>query len=442
MRINAFIKADSRARDGLADIRIQTEAEQQWQLDLPFADLYRRCGVPSIQVLDLLITASVCYIVDKTVPRTSAEDNWTRDIQLSVPVSDPQAWKKLAPEMSETLTFLTGDEWSLSFSRAAQPLFEPPKGEPLPDVGQPRFKTVCLFSGGLDSLAGAIDLLSEPKNGKVLLIGHYDGPGPRKVQEELASALCEVYPERVAIEHVRVAHRPPEAEEETLRSRSLVFLALGLYCAQAAGPKIPLHMFENGFIALNVPLTPSRRSSCSTRTMHPYFLSHVRSIVAALGISNAVINPYALKTKGECLTGCRNMPLLSKLIDISVSCSHFSRRQDWIRKNARNCGYCVPCICRRAALYKAGLDNGQCYGRDILSGELTVDDSRQSANDLRAITDFLASPVTPVRLRKTLLAVTQIPDFDGYIQMACRGFAEIDAWLSSRVVKSATVKHA
>ncbi len=64
------------------------------------------------------------------------------------------------------------------------------------------------------------------------------------------------YPYRFAIEHIRVAHRPAEAAEETLRSRSFVFIALGLYGAQAAGLQTPLYMFENGFIALNVPLTP------------------------------------------------------------------------------------------------------------------------------------------------------------------------------------------
>ncbi len=440
--IDAYVNAGGRARNGLADIRVRSEQDQEYQLDLPLHDLYRRCGVPNARALDLLITASICYLVDKTVPRTVAANGWTRELKVNLPVSDPKGWSKVADELTATLTFLTGDEWSLSFHQAEESLFDPPKGRSLPLSSDFGAKAVCLFSGGLDSLAGAIDLLCDAKIGKVLLLGHYDGSGPRTVQVDLASALAEEYPNRFLIEHVRVAHRPAQAAEGTLRSRSLVFIALGLYGAQSLGVETPLYMFENGFIALNVPLTPSRRGSCSTRTMHPYFLDRLRSIIAALGIANPIVNPYALKTKGECVEECKNQDLLAQLADISVSCSHSSRRQDWVRKNAKNCGYCVPCICRRAALLKAGLDDGEQYGLDVLAGELTVDDQGESANDLRAITDFLAGSVTSVALRKKLLGVARFPDLDAYAQLAFRGSAEIDAFLSGKAMKAAALNHA
>jgi hypothetical protein len=201
-------------------------------------------------------------------------------------------------------------------------------------------------------------------------------------------------------------------------------------------------MFENGFIALNVPLTPSRRGSCSTRTMHPYFLYRLRAIIAALGITNPIINPYGLKTKGECVAECKNKLLLARLADISVSCSHSSRHQHWVRTTAKNCGYCVPCICRRAALFKAGLDNGQDYGRDIIAGELTVEDQMGSANDLRAVTDFLNSSPTEADLRKRILAVARFPDLDAHTQLALRGIAELKRFLNSKAAKVASRKHA
>jgi hypothetical protein len=441
MMIDAYVNAGGRSRDGLADIRVRSEQDQEYQLDLPFDDLYRRCGVPNARALDLLITASICYVVDKIVPRTVAANGWTRELQVNVPVSDPKIWSEVADQLTETLTFLTGDEWSLSFHQAEESLFDPPKGRLLLS-GDCGAKAACLLSGGLDSLGGAIDLLCDAKIGKVLLLGHYDGSGPRKVQADLASALAEKYPNRFVIEHVRVAHRPAQAAEETLRSRSLVFIALGLYGAQSLGVKTPLYMFENGFIALNVPLTPSRRSSCSTRTMHPYFLDRLMSIIAFLGIANPLVNPYALKTKGECVAECKNLELLAQLANISVSCSHSSRRQDWVRKNSKNCGYCVPCICRRAALFKAGLDDGKHYGRDILAGELTVRDPLESADDLRAITDFLAGSLTPAALRKKLLGVARFPNLNVYAQLASRGSAEINAFLSGKAMKAADRKHA
>lgn len=431
MKIDAFVNTEGRAKDGLAEIRIRHESGQEYQLDLPFHDLYARCGVPSARALDLLITASTCYVVDKTIPRSSSDNAWTRNLRVTLPVSEPKIWSKVASELAEALGFLTGDEWSLSFKKAQGALFEPPNGETRLPLAL-GVKSVCLFSGGLDSLGGAIDLLSEAQNRKVLLIGHYDGAGPRKVQASLASELQKVYPEGFFIEHIRVAHRPIEAAEDTLRSRSLVFIALGLYGARAAGPHVPLYTFENGFIALNVPLTPSRRGSCSTRTMHPYFLHRLRGVLAALGITNAVVNPYALKTKGECVAECKNRNLLSQLAKVSVSCSHSSRRQDWIRKSAKNCGYCVPCICRRAALFQAGLDSGEDYGRDIANGELTVDDQMESANDLRAVSDILTHSPSEADLRRKILAVATIPDVDAHTRLAMRGLAELRSFVNRK----------
>jgi hypothetical protein len=257
----------------------------------------------------------------------------------------------------------------------------------------------------------------------------------------LAAKLGEEFPNRFDIEHVRVAHRPIKAAEETLRSRSFVFIALGLYAAQAFGPTTPLYTFENGLIALNIPLTPSRNGSCSTRTMHPYYLHRLRAVVKALGIANEITNPYALKTKGECITDLKRRDVLAGLADMSVSCSHSSRRQLWVRKSSKNCGYCVPCLFRRAAMYKAGVDDGQQYGLDVLTGELGLGDKLESANDLRAVSDFIRQPLTPALMRKKLIAVAQFPDLDCYAALACRGFAEVRTWLAQTGSITAT-KHA
>ena len=429
MKIEAALNGTARADDGLADLRIRDEDGQEHQLDFPIGELVRRCGVPSPVALDLLITASLCYITDKTVPRRPAFDRWTRNLDLSLPVSEPDRWTPVADALSQTLSFLTGDVWHLHFYQTPHALFERPTQRPLPEIAP--IDAVALFSGGLDSLAGAIDLLAGDGAQKVLLIGHYDSPGPRKVQAELGLKLQEQYPGRVEIMHVRVAHRPAKAAEDTLRSRSLAFLALELYAAQALGSDIPLHMFENGMIALNIPLTPSRSGSCSTRTMHPYYLEQMRSVISRLGISNGILNPYGLKTKGECLVGCADVDFLSRLADQSVSCSHGSRRQNWVRKSADNCGYCVPCMFRRAAMHRAGLDHGEQYGIDVLAGELAITDAFESADDLRAMSDFLRHPLTPAHLRKKILSIARFSGLDDHVDLARRGFAEVKTWLGS-----------
>ena len=69
-------------------------------------------------------------------------------------------------------------------------------------------------------------------------------------------------------------------------------------------------MPENGYIALNIPLTPSRVGTCSTRTTHPYFLHTVRELTGLLGMTNPIENPLAGRTKGEVLALCQDQTML------------------------------------------------------------------------------------------------------------------------------------
>ena len=62
-------------------------------------------------------------------------------------------------------------------------------------------------------------------------------------------------------------------KETTLRSRSFLFISMAVLVADSISQEMPVFIPENGTISLNFPLTPSRRSSCSTRTTHPHFLS-------------------------------------------------------------------------------------------------------------------------------------------------------------------------
>ena len=192
--------------------------------------------------------------------------------------------------------------------------------------------------------------------------------------------------------------RTEEDPEPTLRSRSFLFLTLGLYAAYAQGPRVPLLMPENGFMAINIPLTPSRIGSCSTRTMHPYFLGTMRGLIAALGFENGIENPLENRTKGETLRKCQDRATLMQLAKASVSCAHPTRRKHWRRKSARNCGYCVPCLIRRAALHEMGKDNGFDYGIDVCAGEMKMES--ESASDLKALLDCLGSVRSKVEIRE------------------------------------------
>jgi 7-cyano-7-deazaguanine synthase in queuosine biosynthesis len=320
-----------------------------------------------------LLAALGVWAADKLLPRSSAPDAWTRQIVLHLPGS--HRWNRSAPQLANLLNFLTGDVWTLKMREVSPHLnllgSRPPSWQP---------DAVMLFSGGLDSLVGAIDALETGQ--RLVLVSHYDFGQLASVQQQLAAALAGHYgPERVR--HVGLRVQFPEAPELTLRSRSLLFLALGLLTAAGLGATLPVLIPENGWISLNPPLTPGRLGSYSTRTTHPHFLSGLAALWQAAGFSHPLVNPYRLRTKGDLVRGCRHRELLQQLYARSLSCSRpvVSR---WRRQPAGACGYCYPCLMRRAALHSLGWDDGGDYLLDVLAAPETLR-HRIRGRDLRAL---------------------------------------------------------
>jgi hypothetical protein len=202
------------------------------------------------------------------------------------------------------------------------------------------------------------------------------------VQQGLAAALAEHYGPG-ALHHLGLRVQFPEAPELSLRSRSVLYLALGLAAAAAFGPEIPVVIPENGWVSLNPPLTLNRLGSYSTRTTHPDFLERLAGLWRRAGLAHPLVNPYQGLTKGELLEGCRNRDLLQKLGRRTVSCARpvVSR---WQGRPMGACGYCYPCLLRRAALDRLGWDQGADYGLDVLAAEETLR-HRVRGGDLRAL---------------------------------------------------------
>lgn len=368
-------------------------------LYLPFDEFHRYFNAPEGIEADLLVVAGTVYLVDQLVPRSSFPDNWTRELILSIPVENPQIWDDVSESLADALHFLTGDRWEFAFYGRQTPIYHYRKRhlrtKPLWTASN-----ACLFSGGLDSLVGAIDLLEE-QAAPITLVSHYDlGSTARKAQSDLVDTLQQNYPWRINLIQVRVggvSHvygsqgvfglvQNPEFKETTFRSRSIIFLALGLYAASQHSTdelNMPILVPENGFIALNPPLTDARMGSCSTKTAHPVFLDKFQGVTELLGIPNSIHNPLVNKSKGEVLTQSLNQTLVQELAPRSISCAHPTRRQGWYRRDVMHCGYCIPCLIRRASLHQIGLDVGTDYGFDVWAGELDL--LEDVAVDFRAI---------------------------------------------------------
>jgi hypothetical protein len=212
-----------------------------------------------------------------------------------------------------------------------------------------------------------------------------------------------------------------------MRSRSLLFVALGIAAADYLGAGTPLLIPENGTIALNVPLTPSRRGSCSTRTAHPFYLDRLQEWISGVGLNHAIVNPLIGKTKGEAVLECRNGALLNEVFRKSVSCAKTGHVVTWINRSANGCGRCMPCIYRRAALHVAGLDD-EVYGVDICRGDVDWTDAKsESADDIRACLSFLLANLSQMDIAKALMANGPLPPLEaiGHAATVQRAMDEI-----------------
>jgi 7-cyano-7-deazaguanine synthase in queuosine biosynthesis len=383
---------------------------------------------PSTVARDFFRLAGTVFCADKTISRADTADFWTRDISLTVPVSDPDLWGGVADLLGKALSFLSGDRWDLAFSRDET---ERPEAETL-STGT---DAVTLFSGGLDSLAGAIDLLEA---GRCLtLVGHHDGSLTLSKQEELHRALREHYGnDRVSLRKLllrpaprRVSQARPLSgtEENTTRARSFLFMAAGIAVADSLGPGLPLHVPENGFIGINVPISPARAGSLSTRTTHPLFLHFLAEALERLGINHMVTNPFRLMTKGEVLVASQAPTLLGELAPRSISCSHPEAAR-WRKRPQGNCGYCYPCLIRRAALHRLGSDGTQ-YAWDALADAELLRRDQSSGSSLRALAQSLGRPEAPTDvLRNGRVPNGEAPAF---YETYLRGREELRTWLLS-----------
>lgn len=342
----------------------------------------KKLGIfPSEVGIDLLVLASHVHAADTRISRAEqSQDSWTREIRLVVPVHDPALWTRAITTLTKALNFLTGDRWTIGF-RARPPRFATiAKEAPRSLIALP-FDVVSLFSGGLDSLIGAIDLLQSGST--PLLVSHFGEGATSDAQGKLFAALKKHY-DKSSFERLRVGMTFEDGlidgvgSENSTRGRSFLFFALGIFAGTGLGKAFTLRVPENGLIALNVPLDPLRLGSNSTRTTHPYYMARWNELLEELGINGHIENRYWDKTKGEMASNCENKVLLRQLASESLSCSSPTKGR-WQGLGIEHCGYCLPCLIRRAALECA-------WGPGEDQTTYTVPDLRARALDTREST--------------------------------------------------------
>lgn len=335
-------------------------------------------GMPDSSAGDLLNLATAVFTADVCIPRKHGEERWTRTFTVYLPVCDLELWKGAVDIVSDLLGFLTGDRWTFCL-RSREPVAVESTGAKNSELP----KVVSLFSGGLDSLVGAIDLLHSGQ--RVALVGHYGAGMTHTYQARVAELFEKHYP---GMAKPLLFHAQPPTisgdnnREQTMRARSFLFIALGVAAASRLGPGVPLFVPENGLISLNVPLTVARAGSNSTRTTHPHYIKRFSDLLSALAIDQPLVLPYRFKTKGQMLKGCTDQKLLGEATPLTMSCAHPEGGRWEGTTPGTHCGYCYPCLIRRAATSAAGTQDAS-YSLDVLTE--TPDASKPKGRDFRAL---------------------------------------------------------
>lgn len=293
---------------------------------------------PAPRAWDLLSLALAIVSTDLAGHRDRSPDGWTREFDLTVSVIDPRFWNDHATIIEKLLAFLTTDRWTIRFI----------EGGILPEASKkpifPDEDCVVLLSGGLDSYVGTIDIVSAGKKPfAVSQTVRGDASNQRTFAAEIGGGL----------KHLQFNHNaeiPNPENPPSQRARSIIFLTYGVFVATTlaryhAGEEVTLYVCENGFIAINPPLTGGRLGSLSTRTTHPVVLSLFQQLLDAACLRVRIVNPYRFKTKGEMLRECTDQSLLEAYASHTTSCGRFKQF------GYNHCGRCIPCLVRRAAFH-------------------------------------------------------------------------------------------
>lgn len=234
---------------------------------------------------------------------------------------------------------------------------------------------MVLFSGGLDSLAGAVQEAVAAKR-SVVLVSHRSSPKidsrQRALLQDLGGHCTGPKPFHIP---VWVNKDKALGKEYTQRTRSFLYASLAAVIARLFDVW-RIRFYENGVLSINLPISPQVVGSRATRTTHPQVLNGFADLFSAIFERPfAVENPFSWRTKGEVVASIRAAGC-ADLIKHTVSCTHV-----WEMTTLKtHCGACSQCIDRRFATLAAGCsdaeDPEEMYGVDLLHGERPPGESR------------------------------------------------------------------
>jgi len=351
--------------------------------------------------LDLMEIAAYVYAADQACIRGGAREfeygqKWRRNFRFEIPVRDLDLWQseEVKACLVGALAFLSDDEYEFVFRKSTKPrtgekyLFKPAKGD------ASGFEEVMLFSGGLDSFAGAVHEIITSRH-KVALVSHVSTEKIGKPQRDLVADIRRSSEPGTPMPlHVQVILNKDKSlgRDFTQRTRSFVFAVFAGLVAHAVGRE-RFRVYENGIVSFNLPSSSQIVGARASRTTHPKSIRLLSELLSAvLQSPMGIDNPFLWRTKTEILQALKSNGH-AHLCAKTISCAHTMLRTT----QHSHCGRCSQCVDRRFVSIAAGLDETanpeEMYGagwQDSFSDDLdkTMFDRYVGASlEIRAMTD-------------------------------------------------------
>ena len=364
------------------------------RLGLP--DFVRSVSYLPDRCLDLLEIAAYVFAADRLTPRGSRKaveyQSWSRSLHFIVSVRDYEFWRqsRVSKALADALLFATGDnDYEFTFQDGhATPRANLFDSEDF-SIQYDDDLSIMLFSGGIDSLAGAVQRLEQTSE-HVCLVSHLSQVGTIKTQRSLASALREYYRGRVSPYQFKTNLRGFSGREETQRSRPFLYGSIAFALATAFG-RDSFYICENGVTSLNLARRDDLINARASRTTHPQTVGRLASLFSIIAESPfSIETPFMWHTKSDVVEYLKDSGR-GHLLPSSVSCSRTYNSGP----NATHCGECFQCLDRRIGVYGAAaddLDNEGLYATNIITSGIPSTEGKTTAVDyLRQAASFSGS---------------------------------------------------